>query len=245
MTKLTALLIDDEEKALEGLSLKIKKYFPHIEIQLCNNPQKGVRLINTTHFDLIFLDIEMPVLSGFDVLSKINNPTFEIIFVTAYSNYAIEAIQNCAIGYIVKPIDNDELKLAIDNALKNIEQKTAFEKNMQLLSNLGHSKSSISIPSQKGVHFIKIKNIVRFEGVDGYTKIHCINEKPLLSSYSIGKFTKMILSKNFFLCHKSHFINLNYVKSIINEGYIELIDNSTVLCARSKKNELLKRMAAL
>ena len=248
MNKITAILIDDEEKALEGLQIKVSKYFPEIEIvALCNNPKKAIETINNLKPDLLFIDIEMPVYSGFDVLAKIDNPTFETIFVTAYNNYAIEAIKNCAIGYIVKPIDNEELKLAVSNAIKNIQQKTAFEKNLQLLTLLGNknSKATIAVPSQKGLSFIKTDSIIRFEGVEGYTRIYTTNQKPFLSSYSIGKFCKLLENSTFFLCHKSHLINLNHIKSIFKEGTIELVDNSTITCARTKKNELLEKMKQL
>jgi len=248
MNKIKAILIDDEEKALESLQIKVSNFFNEIEIvALCTNPKEAVKTINNEKPDLVFIDIEMPVLSGFDVLAKIDNPTFEVIFVTAYNNYAIEAIQNCAIGYVVKPIDNDELKQAVINAIKNINQKTAFEKNVQLLSHLGNksSKSSIAIPSQKGLSFLKVENIIRFEGVDGYTKIFTENNKPILSSYNIGKFTKMLVNQHFYLCHKSHLINLKYVNAILKEGTIELSNKDCVPCAKTKRNELLKKMERL
>jgi len=245
MTKIKAILIDDEIKALKSLTNKIVNFYPEIEIlEACTKPKEAIKKINELSPNLVFIDIEMPVLSGFDVLSKISNPDFEIIFVTAYNNYAIEAIQHCAIGYVLKPIDNDELKDAINNAIKNIHQKTAFEKNLQLLERLGNNSShtSIAIPSQKGLSFIKIKTIIRFEGVDGYTKIFIKNESPILSSYNIGKFNKMVAKKCFFLCHKSHLINLNFVTSILKEGTIELINNNHVPLAKGKRTELLKRM---
>ena len=247
MTKIKVILIDDEEKALESLHLKISRFFKEIEIiASCNNPKEAIHLINKLKPDLVFLDIEMPVWSGFDVLAKIDQPIFEVIFVTAYSNYAIEAIQNCAIGYVVKPIDNEELIHAISNAIQNINQKTALEKNVQLLANLGHKNTtSIAIPSQKGLQFIKSEKIIRLEGIDGYTKIYSTDNKPLLSSYSIGKFSKLLTDSNFFLCHKSHLINLQYVQSILKEGSIELSDNNTVPLAKAKKKELIIRMGNL
>lgn len=248
MKKITAILIDDESKALEGLQIKVTKYFPAIEIvALCSDPIKAVETLNLLQPDLVFIDIEMPVLSGFDVLAQIETPSFEIIFVTAYNNYAIDAIKTCAIGYIVKPIDVDELKLAINNAIKNINQKTAFEKNLQLLSHLGNKaeKKRLAIPSNKGLTFIKTETIIRFEGVDGYTKIFSIDKKPFLSSYSIGKFHKLLSDSSFYLCHKSHLINLHYVKSLSKEGYIEMLDNGTVICARTKKAALIKKMQNL
>ena len=239
-----AIIVDDEKYALESLALKVSKYFPNICItHKFQNPQKAVEEINKNHPHILFLDIEMPVLSGFDVLSKIENPNFEIIFVTAYNEYAIDAIKHCAIGYIVKPIDNDELKAAIENALKNINQKSALEKNRQLLENLvSKGNSVIVIPTQKGLSFIKTDTIIRFEGIDGYTNIILKNKTTILSSYSIGKFTKTTALHNFYLVHKSHFININFIKEYLNEGYIVLTNNDKIPVSKIKRNEFLEKI---
>ncbi|SDW51331.1 two component transcriptional regulator, LytTR family [Lutibacter oricola] len=241
--KINAILIDDEKNALESLALKVKKYFPNIQItHTFQNPQEALIQINANHPDILFTDIEMPVLSGFDVLSKIKNPNFEIVFVTAYNQYAIEAIKHCAIGYIVKPIDNNELINAVNNALKNIEKKNALEKNEQLLNNLvSSSKSTISIPTQKGLSFIKIEDIIRFEGIDGYTKI-ILQNSTILSSYSIGKFSKLNKLSSFMSVHKSHFINLNYIANFLNEGYIVMANNDSIPIARSRRKEFLEKI---
>ncbi|WP_456462504.1 LytR/AlgR family response regulator transcription factor [Lutibacter sp.] len=243
-TKINAIIIDDEKNALESLALKVAKYFPEITVtHKFQNPQKAVQEINQNHPDLLFIDIEMPVLSGFDVLSKIENPNFEIIFVTAYSEYAIEAIKHCAIGYIIKPIDNDELQLAIGNALKNINQKSALEKNRLLLQNLvNNGNSTIVIPTQKGLSLIKIADIIRFEGIDGYTKIILGNSNSILSSYSIGKFSKIVSLHHFYLVHKSHFINLNYINEYLNEGYIIMINKDKVPIAKAKRTSFLEKI---
>jgi two-component system LytT family response regulator len=242
-----AIIIDDEKNALESLVLKIEKYFPQITVtNKFQNPQKAVEEINKTHPDILFIDIEMPVLSGFDVLSKIKNPNFEIIFVTAYNEYAIDAIKHCAIGYIVKPIDNDELKAAIKNALKNINQKSALEKNQLLLQNLVNNKnSSIVIPTQKGLSLIKTADIIRFEGIDGYTKIILKTSNPILSSYSIGKFCKIESLHHFYLIHKSHFINLSYIREYLNEGYIVMTNNDKVPIAKAKRVSFLEKIKNL
>lgn len=243
-TNINAVLIDDEKNALESLALKVSKYFPEITIKnTFQNPQKAVIEINKNRPDLVFLDIEMPVLSGFDVLSKIKNPDFEIIFVTAYSEYAIDAIKHCAIGYIVKPIDNDDLINAIKNALQNINQKTALEKNRLLLENLvNNNNSTIIIPTQKGLSFININDVIRFEGIDGYTKIILKNASSILSSYSIGKFTKITALQNFYLIHKSHFININYLKEYLNEGYLIMSNDDKLPIAKSKRNDFLGKI---
>lgn len=248
MTKIKAILIDDEQKALSSLHLKVQKYFPDIDvIATCTNSEEGINSINDNKPDLVFLDIEMPVFSGFDVLAKIDNPNFEIIFVTAYDNYAIEAIKNCAIGYIVKPIDNDELKQAINNALNSIKQKTALANNQNLLDQLAANKSlsSVSIPTTQGLIFQKVATIIRFEGVDGYTKIICNDHKPILSSYSIGRFVKMLEGAPFFLVHKSHFINLNYVTGVLKEGTVLLQDNSNIPLSKTKRSALIAAMEQL
>ena len=243
---INAIIVDDEKNALESLALKITKFFPEITItHKFQNSQKAIEEINKKHPQLLFLDIEMPVLSGFDLLSKIENPIFEIIFVTAYNQYAIDAIKHCAIGYIVKPIDNDELKNAVNNALKNIEQKSALEKNQQLLESLiTNGNSTIVIPTQKGLSFIKTSDIIRFEGIDGYTKIVLTNS-TILSSYSIGKFSNSPKLHNFFSIHKSHFINLNVVSDFLNEGYVILNNNDKLPVAKSKRKLFLEKIKNL
>ncbi|MCF6169265.1 LytTR family DNA-binding domain-containing protein [Lutibacter sp.] len=243
-TKINAIIIDDEKNALESLALKIARYFPQITVtHKFQNPQKALQEINQNHPDLVFIDIEMPILSGFDVLSKIENPNFEIIFVTAYSEYAIDAIKHSAIGYIIKPIDNDELKLAIENALKNISQKSALEKNQQLLQNLvNNGNSTIVIPTQKGLSLLKTADIIRFEGIDGYTQIILKNTSSILSSYSIGKFSKMERLHHFYLVHKSHFINLNYMNEYLNEGYIIMNNKDKVPIAKAKRTTFLEKI---
>lgn len=237
-----AIIVDDEKNALESLALKINRLFPTIEITHCiQNPTDAIAIINSEQPDLLFLDVEMPVHTGFDVLAAIEQPDFEIIFVTAYSQYAIQAIQHCAIGYVVKPIDNDELRNAISNALEQIKNKTAIDKNKALLNNLQNTlNKTIVIPDQKGYIFLKSDNIIRLEGVDGYTLIVAHNIKPILSSYSIGKFKKMLPETTFFSVHKSHIINTLHLTKYLNEGYVEMSNTDSVPVAKSRRIEFLK-----
>ncbi|MCT4699435.1 LytR/AlgR family response regulator transcription factor [Tenacibaculum haliotis] len=237
-----AILVDDEEKALEGLLLKVKQFFPEIEIlKAFQNPQEAVNFINTNTLDILFLDVEMPVINGFDVLSLIKKPNFEIIFVTAYNNYAVEAFQHCAIGYILKPIDNDELKTTIQNAIKGVNQKKALHKNETLLNRLINTTSNANkliIPTNKGLLFVPYNEILHIEGYEGYTKIHTINTSEIISSYNIGKYEK-ILNDNFYKCHKSHIINLQKVRAFENEGYILLDNKKRVPVSKTKRKEFI------
>lgn len=245
MQNIKTILVDDEEKALKSLAYKLENFFPQIEIIDCiKNPQEAIDTINKHQPDLLFLDVEMPVLSGFDVLSKIENPSFEIIFVTAYSEYAIEAFQHCAIGYVVKPIDNDDLKLAINNAIETIQTKSSFTKNNALLetliqSNTEHNK--IIIPTPKGFSFIALEEILHFEGYDGYTKINLINNQTIISSYNLGKFEKMLNDK-FYKCHKSHIVNLHKITAFENEGYIILNNTKRVPISRTKRKDFIEKL---
>lgn len=246
MIKARAYLIDDEHKALEILRSKLERYCPQLDIiGASQSPEKAIDEIEQLKPDLIFLDISMPEMTGFDLLKAIPNPTFEVIFVTAYDEFAIEAIRHCAIGYIVKPADKDDLIEAVHNAVENINRKESLERNKQLIENLGvqtFQKKKIVIPTQKGLEFIPIPNIIRCEGVDGYTTIYLKGGKKMLSSNSIGHFVKMLDNSLFYQVHKSHIINLDHIISYLNEGYIQLSEKHTVPVARSKRSDFLETL---
>ncbi len=237
------ILIDDEEKALKMLRKKIEKKFPQLEIiATYQEPEKAVEGIKELKPDLVFLDIAMPNMSGFDLLSQFDNPGFEVIFVTAYDNFAIQAIRHAAIGYIVKPIDDETLATAIANAEKNIQLKTAKRNNKILLDLLKEKNNTISIPTQEGYVFIKKDNLVRLEGDDGYTKIICQNSNEYLSSYNLGKFIE-ILGHDFFQPHRSHLVNIKHINRFLKEGYLEMTDKAKVPLSKAKKKEFLQIMS--
>jgi two-component system LytT family response regulator len=237
--------VDDEPKALKNLEKRLAKYHPELEkIGAFNNPVKALEFIKENKPDLVFLDIEMPNLSGFDLLSAVPEPDFEIIFVTAYDQYAIDAFKHAAIGYIVKPIDPDELEQAIQKAKKNIELKVAKKNNKVLLDLLTQKNNTVSIPTSEGYIFVKIENIIRLEGMEGYTKIICCNGQEHISSYNIGRF-KEIIGENplFFQTHRSHIVNLQYVEKYLNEGYVILKDETPVPVSKSYRKELLNTLS--
>ncbi|MBD0831400.1 LytR/AlgR family response regulator transcription factor [Aestuariibaculum sediminum] len=240
------ILIDDERKAVAILKNKLERLCPNIKvIAETQNPNEGIALIKTLKPDLVFLDIAMPELSGFDVLKQFNNPEFEIIFATAFDSYAIEAIKHCAIGYLVKPIDNADLVNAVTYAQNNIKDKVSLQLNKQLIENLGvttFQKKKIIIPSVEGLEFITIENILHCEGETGYTKIHLTSKKTLLSSSSIGHFHKLLENNNFYLVHKSHLINLSFIEKYLNEGYVILQGNTKVPVSRNRRQDFIERL---
>ena len=245
----TAILIDDEHKSLAILKNKLQRLCPNVKvIGETQHPEKGIELIETLQPQLVFLDIAMPNMNGFELLQKITQPQFEVIFVTAFDSYGIEAIKHCAIGYIVKPIDSQDLIQAVTIATQNISDKTALKKNKQLIENLGiqsFQQKKIVIPCQEGLEFVKMEDIIHCEGTDGYTKIHFQQQKPIMSSYSIGHFHKLLPTNDFYLIHKSHLINVNYIEKYLNEGYVILKDNHKLPVSRNKRTEFLNMIRSV
>lgn len=241
--KITVILIDDERKALAILKNKIERFCGNVTIVAeTQNPKEGIKLIKELKPQLVFLDIAMPEMSGFDMLASIKNPSFEIIFVTAFDDYAIDAINHCAIGYLVKPVDNQLLITTVKKATQNIEEKTALEKNKLLIENLGiqtFQKKKIVIPSSDGLEFVKVSEIVFCEGTEGYTKINFEDGTTILSSYSIGYFNKLLQTQGFYLIHKSYLINLSHIDKYLNEGYIILSNNHKLPVSRNKRGDFL------
>lgn len=244
--KVNAFIIDDERKAISILKNKICRIDSDIQITgEFQYPMEALSAIEKNKPDLIFLDITMPEMNGFELLEKLSNLDFEVIFVTAYGDYAIEAIRRCAIGYVMKPIVNDDLKIALENAKRNIDQKTALQKNRHLVENMKvpeSGKKKIAIPSAKGLDFVEIENIIRCEGTNGYTVLHIKNQIQFVSSYSIGYFCKILESLNFYLIHKSHLINLNCLQKYDRSGYVELAEQHNVPVARNRREAFLERI---
>jgi two-component system LytT family response regulator len=241
--KINALLIDDEPKALAILKNKLERTCPNISVVgETQNPIEALELIEKLQPQLLFLDIAMPQMSGFDMLAQIENPSFEIIFITAFDSYAIEAIRHCAIGYLVKPVANEDLVITVSKAENNIQDKTALEKNKLLLENLSvrtFQQKKVVVPTQDGLEFIQISEIIHCEGTDGYTRIHFTDRKAILSSHSIGYFHKLLENQNFYLVHKSYLINLDQVEKYLNEGYVLLVKNHKIPVSRNRRNDFL------
>ncbi|RLJ69129.1 LytTR family two component transcriptional regulator [Lacinutrix venerupis] len=243
MKPITAILIDDEISNLKGLKQKLGKLFPEIEVQnTYQKPEEAIKALKIKQPDLVFLDIEMPRINGFDLLAQLNEIDFQVIFVTAYSEYAIEAFKQSVIDYVLKPIDDDDLIVATNKAKQAIKLKNDLESNHKLVSVLTNTISAnnkIIVPTQKGMSFIPQEEVMHLEGYGGYTKIHLINNKTITSSYNLGKFEKL-LNTRFFKCHKSHIVNLEKVRHFENEGYLILENNQRVPISRTNKKAFLK-----
>ncbi|WP_055442211.1 LytR/AlgR family response regulator transcription factor [Lacinutrix himadriensis] len=242
MNNITAILVDDEVSNLKGLQRKIEKLFPNIQISgAFQKPEDAIEAIQQQEPNILFLDIEMPRISGFELLAKLKQVHFQVIFVTAYNEYALEAFKKNAIDYVLKPIDNTDLVEAVNKAIDIVHLKKESENNSKLVALLEENISKnnkIIVPTQKGVSFIPQDEVLHLEGYEGYTKIHLINSTTIISSYNLGKFEKLINSK-FFKCHKSHIINLEKVRHFENEGYVVLENAYRVPISKTNKKAFL------
>ena len=243
-SSISAILIDDEFSALRGLQQKLHKNFPEIEIlNTFQQPEKAIEALQQKQPDLVFLDIQMPRMTGFELLTKLKNIDFQIIFVTAYNEYALEALKVSAVDYVLKPLDDDDLIIAVNKALKLIEEKqtNAHQANLvKLLSKTVLNNNKVVIPTTTGLSFITQEEILHIEGYDGYTKFHLSTGETIISSYNLGKFEKKLNPNLFFKCHKSHIIQIAKVRNLENEGYILLENKQRVPISKTNKKLFLE-----
>ncbi len=236
-----AIIIDDEIDAINTLDLILKRYCPKVDVTAKTNSFKeGIKLILEHQPDLLFLDIEMPQGTGFDLLECIPNRFFEVIFITAHDHYALKAIKHNAIDYIIKPVNIDELMIAV----KRVEDKRTTIKGInpnieKLLENIKLTQSkNISVSTSEGVEYINIDEIIYILADGSYSHLYMTNKQNMVVSKNIMEFELLLTDKDFFRCHKSYLINLNFVKKLItNDNYIELKDGSKVIISRRKKDE--------
>jgi two-component system LytT family response regulator len=241
MKKYSAILVDDEYSALQNLHNKVLKVGSQVSvIATFQKPEKAIASIIENTPDIVFLDIQMPGMTGFELLQHIPTLTSQVIFSTAYNEYALEALKNNAVDYVLKPVDNEELKKAIDKAIDNIEKKAADSNAnlVELLNKIIDRDHKLKVPTQKGISFIPQEEVIHLEGYDGYTKIHLIDGKTLTSSYNLGKFSDY-LDDYFFKCHKSHIVNIKAVRAFENEGYVVLGENYRVPITKTYKQAFL------
>ena len=242
MTNINCILVDDEIASLKNLERKINQFFPNLTIlDKFQNPEDAISFLNTNEVSLVFLDIQMPRINGFELLTTVKNVDFKVIFVTAYNEYALEALKKSAIDYILKPIDDDDLKVAIQKTIKIIDEENESTHNKELLELLQESISNqkkLLVPNEKGFSVIDQNDILYLEGYDGYTKINIDPERQIISSYGLGKYEQK-LNANFFKTHKSYIVNLNKIIEFEKEGYVVLSNNVRIPISKKSKNELL------
>lgn len=244
-----ALIIDDEDKARRLLRTLIEENCPQLtDIKQASNVPEGVRLIHEFQPEIIFLDIEMPGYSGIQLLDFFSPEqiNFEIIFTTAYSEYAIKAFQLNAIDYLLKPLRDEQVARAVNKAIEQRGKSQVSQRLEELKETLkASSVRKIGLPVSNGVLFVKFDDLILLEADRMYTKVFTVHDGELLVSKPLKFFLDILKdSSEFYQPHRSFFINLKYIKQYVNQdgGYIVMDNQKMVSISRDRKDELFEAM---
>lgn len=243
---ITAIIIDDEQNAREFLHKLLNRYFPKkiIVLETCDSVQTGVQAINKHQPELVFLDIQMPNENGFGLFKYFNKVDFEVIFTTAYKDYAIDAIRHSALDYLLKPINFIDLLSTVKRYEEDKNNKNQQERISMLLENMNSDNGSynkIALPTQNGYELLKINNIIYCQSDSNYCKVKCLDGKEFLMSKTL-KFIEELLNNNLFIrIHKSYLVNLNYVVKFdkVDELMVTLTNGEQLPVSIRKKEQFL------
>ncbi len=240
---MTAILVDDEKHCRDVLALLLAKYCPEVRLLAsCADGPEGLGAIEQHHPDLVFLDIEMPGMSGFDMLKACRFTGFRVVFTTAYNEYAIQAIRHNALDYILKPVDKDELRQAVSKAEATLSSKPSTQVD-DFVAYLSRQKTGdrIALPTMEGLQILQSEDIYYCESDGGYTHFYLTNGKAVLISKTLKEVEEVLESKGFCRVHHGYLINLRYVQKYIrgDGGEVIMANNKNIPVSRNKKQEFL------
>ncbi|MEO6721563.1 MAG: LytTR family DNA-binding domain-containing protein [Ferruginibacter sp.] len=239
------ILIDDEADSLEVMELLLKTYCPQVKIEaICNSAEQGIVAINKYRPDVVFLDIEMPNMNGFDMLEKFDELFFDVVFVTAYHQFAIKAFRYSALNYLLKPVDADDLVETIRRIEKSkaVPLKEQMELLMQSVSQTANQTiSRIALTTSYGMLFVETKDIIYCKSDDNYTSVMMTGGKKILVSKTLREIDETLSGPDFYRIHNSYLINLGHIQKFVrgDGGYVVMDDDTTVSISRNRKQEFL------
>jgi two-component system, LytTR family, response regulator len=243
-----ALIVDDEQASIDLLKWLVGEYCPDItSMQSARSVQDAMPLIKSFQPDIVFLDIQMPHQSGFDLLTNIDNWNFEVIFTTAYNEFAIQAIRFSALDYLLKPIDETELKKAIERyKVKRIYAPAGqilFRNFIQNISQGSREKFKLALADASEIKYVQIDEIIRLQAESNYTHIFLTGNKVFISAKTLKEYDEMLEGQRFLRVHKSHLVNPAHIQAYDRQGILLMSDNSKVEVARRKKEYLQQALA--
>lgn len=246
MEKLKVIIVDDEKFSRENLSTLIIEYCPDLEVVGTAASAKAARnLVYEVEPDVIFLDINMPNENGFDFLSSLPDRDFSVVFASAHNEYGIQAVKAEAIDYLLKPIDINELQSTARKLVEATRKRVKNQEDHEKQDSPGSSKvAKIIINHSQGFSIITLNEIIRLEGDSNYTKIYVKNDAPIITSKTLKELQEILQEDYFYRIHKSHIINLNFLKEYSNEdgGYAIMSDNSKIMISRRRHQEFIDRL---
>jgi len=246
-----AIIVDDEKKSIDSLDGMINENF-HDKVYIIaksKSVKEAVHAIKIHDPDLVFLDVEMPPGNGFQVLEQIENKKFEVIFTTAYDQYAIKAIRFSALDFLLKPFGVQDVR----DALKRYEEKILTEKTQKqyevLLYNIksvSDSQKKIALPTLNGFTVVSLGDIIRCESESNYTQFYLKDKSKTLVCKPLKDYEELLEENGFFRVHQSHLINVQYIKNYSRDigGTVMMIDGSEIAVSRRKKDEFIKRLTS-
>jgi two-component system LytT family response regulator len=247
MNTINCILVDDEPLNLDGLEKMINRYCPELTVAgKAGNVEEAMELIRTASPQIVFLDIQMPGENAFDLLDKMMPVNFEIIFVTAFDNHALRAFRYSALDYLLKPVDMDELRTAVQKARTKLLEKDVNQRLAGFLDQIREktSHSRIALKTKEGLIFYPIKDILYCTAERAYTRFTFINNKQLLVSGNLKEFESLLPEDIFCRVHDSYLINLDHVKKYHygKGGYVEMADGQAIDVSSRKRATFLGKL---
>jgi len=243
---LTAIIIDDETNSRNALRQKLTNHCTGVSIIAeCENGEEGIQSIEEKKPDIVFLDVEMPRMNGFTMLQQLKNKNFEVIFITAYDHYAIKAIKFSALDYLVKPVEVEDLKIAVEKVTQKRSQPVGNNRVELLLQNLLDEKKAhqrIAISSMEGLQFLATDEIIYLEANSNYTSFFLTGNRKITATKTLKDFEDLLPASLFIRIHHSYLINKNGVEKYIKGegGQVVMKNGVTLDVARRKKEEFMK-----
>jgi two-component system LytT family response regulator len=242
------VLVDDEIDSIRVLERLLETFCPHISIVgKADGVETALREIRASQPDLVILDIEMTQGNAFDLLNQLQPIAFQVIFVTAFDNYAVRAFKYSAVDYLLKPVDIDDLRDALDRVTEKTQEKGVMEKMKVLLDNMGTislSQQKMAVPTITGLMFVAIRDIIRFEAKGNYTVIFLNNGDQITATRNIKEYEDLLPGSIFCRIHNSHIINLQNIQKYNKGrgGYVIMEDGSSIEVATRRREEFLRRL---
>jgi two-component system LytT family response regulator len=243
------VLIDDESNSLEMMEWLLKNYCPQVQIMaMCNAAQAGIEAINAHHPDVVFLDIEMPHMNGFDMLEQFEKLNFDVVFTTAYDQFAIKAFKYSALNYLLKPVDPVDLQ----ETIARIEKKKAVPTKEQidlLMQNVLHKNKQaverIALTTNDGMVFVNTKEVVYCQAESNYTSVVMTDGKKYMVSKILKDIEEVLSGPDFYRVHHSYFININHIKKFIRGegGYLVMDNDVSISISRARRQGFMEQFA--
>ncbi len=241
--KIKSIIVDDDPFArAEVKELLANNFSTDVELMAdFENPKHAIKYIQSHHPQLIFLDIQMPHITGFEMLEQLDTSNFEVIFCTSFNQYAIQAIKLSALDYLLKPIEEHELRKAIER----FKQKTEKTLTQLRLANLKHNMNAhdenqfqLIIPTKQGEHQFPAQDIIRCEADSNYTSIHLVSKKKFLASKTLGDIEEMLSREKFLRIHKSHLVNTAHINQLTSQDEVVMKDGVHIPISRRRLAEV-------